>query len=178
MKKKNLFLLAGLTAMLTGCFGTRYTSEVVSTQNNTSIEVKQTLSLANRDDGAGKFTLTTKSYESYPDGYFKGFLGIGEVEGAVEYKVSGTESGNWTINSDTNVVTLETYKIVMKIEFKGDGAEDYKDIMEPILAVSYGEDNAQALVAGERVTIEYEEGKAIKSYCKLDETNKTFKAIL
>ena len=45
MKKNNLFLLAGLTAMLTGCFGTRYTSELVSTENNTSIEAKQTISL-------------------------------------------------------------------------------------------------------------------------------------
>ena len=178
MKKKNLFLLAGLTAMLTGCFGTKYTNESKESDNTKSIEKKETLSLASRDKGEGKFTLTIKNTSVYEDGTLQGFLGIGKVEGKVEHKETITQSGTWTINNDTNVVTLTTLKVVVKAEFDGDGAEDYKDIKEPEYAVVYGEDNAQLIIAGEKVTIEYSADDAMKTSYKLDETNKTFKFVL
>ena len=176
MKKNTLGLLAGLSVLLTGCGGTKYVNEVSSSDGKATVETKQTLSLKDRDANTGDFTLTTKGTEEYLDGYFQGFLGLGEVDGDVKVVTTGKETGTWSQNADTGVVTLTTYEMDIQVKVSGDGAEDYKDILEVAFEALYGDEKADQILAGEKVTITYEDG--YKSYIKLDEENKTFSGVL
>ena len=176
MKKNSLGILAGLCVLLTGCGGTKFVNEAKESNNKATVEVKQTLSLKGYKDGTGDFALTTKSTEEYLDGAIQGVFGVGKVEGDVKVVTTGKETGTWTKDADSGVVTLTTFELVMQVKVTGDGAEDYLDILEATYTLAYGEENADKLIAGEKVTITYEDG--YKSLVKVDEANKTFSGIL
>ena len=69
---------------------------------------------------------------------------------------------------------LTVTKMTIKVSFSGDGAEDYKDVKELELLALYGEDNAQALIAGDKVTIEYTDDNKPTYTVEVEDDNNTF----
>ena len=175
MKKNNLLLVTGLSILLSGCAGIGYTNENYDKDNDRTIDEKESLFLTGEEKGEGKFWLISKVNNEYKDGYFSGFLGIGKVEGDVKYKETITRSGTWTqVDDDDDKMKLTVSKITISVSFSGDGAEDYKDIKELELLALYGEDDAQSLIAGDKVTIEYTDDKKPTYTIEVEDDNNTF----
>lgn len=172
MKKNTLGILAGLCVLLTGCGGTKYVKESHSSDDKAFKETKETLSLGSRKENAGEFTLSTKTTEEYADGYFSGFLGLGEVDGDVKAVTTKKSTGTWSLNEDTGIVTLVTLEVSVQVKLSGDGAADYKDFIETEYTIAFDEEKGDLVAAGEKVTVSYEDG--IKSYVKLLEEEKSF----
>lgn len=171
MKKNSLGILAGLCVLLTGCGGTKFVNELNEQDNTHTIKKTETLALKGFEDGAGDFTYTRKSNEEYLDGHFKGFIGIGSINGEVKLNETIKEIGTWTAG-DNGWYTLKIYKLEIKCTVSGDGANEYKNEKLKGEYKYYGDEAVTTILDGDKYVKEYSD--PLTRYAKVDTTNNTF----
>ena len=176
MKKNTLGLLAGLCVLLTGCGGTKYTNEKITSDNGVKVETNYALSLKDREANTGDFKLTKKSKEEYPSGHRLGLTGLVKLDADVKVVISYTKTGTWEFNENTETVTLKTFEMTFQAKVTGDDASTYKDYLEGVYTLTYGSENAKKMVSGDKVTITSEDG--FVNLVTLDEENKTFEGLV